>query len=323
MSEINADSESFAKACERAIPMPGQASLLDSVNQETFGLEFHLSMTSAGWYRLGRLIDLNGNRIADNVEDWVEEESEGDVLTLIEKHGDKDLFVTKIKGRTHYLTARTGPRTLDFAQIEVEETFEEADRPLFHPDWIPNNVEDVIDPFDFPDVTPRPISLPKYQFKRITYVADRFDELESNHHLDDRFRRFVHDWDRSSAGDNTRFSDQWVLTMAPYLDASGEHRDEIRPISTFSRKLPSIGKDEVRSGPALARMLHDFDVEVGYPMAWYFFMLTRDEISERLGEAVVNDHVGGEYSYLPQADVKVLGKWRESPYQLYHALRSA
>lgn len=316
MTNTRVDQDVLAKMCDAARPLPGHEALVRAVNEGVPGLDFHMALTGKPWYRLGGLIDIDGKHISNNLEEWVETESYGDVVTLIDRHGGASYFATKILGRTHYLVARTGPRTLDFAQIEVEQTQEVIDRPLFHSDWVPDNIEDIIDPLDFPEINSEPLTLPQYHFRRLTKVARRQAELHENHREDRNFDRFVEDWDHSSAGDTARFSDHWVLTMVPYLDASGEHHDEVHPLTTYQGTYPDM-TDQPRRGAPLARLVHDFDVEVGFPMAWFFFMLTSSIVPDRIGQAVHQDHQSG-YSYLTPADATVVARWLEQPYQLYH-----
>jgi hypothetical protein len=68
-------------------------------------------------------------------------------------------WLAKVMGRTHYLTAITGQRAADFVQIEIEELQEIIHRPLWDPDWLPDDLADCnrSAPLAISEGTPRPI----------------------------------------------------------------------------------------------------------------------------------------------------------------------
>ncbi len=86
---------------------------------------------------------------------WAETESGGDIETLLDKCSEQILFATKISGTTLYFTASTGDKPQDFLQLEVEVLQEVLDRPLSDPDFLPDSVEEFLDPVDYPRLEPR------------------------------------------------------------------------------------------------------------------------------------------------------------------------
>ena len=58
-----------------------------------------------------------------------------------------------------------------------------------------------------------------------------------------------------------------------------------------------------------------FDRETGYPMAWYFHMLSSKSVPHWVADCVVEDSLSG-YGYLPQCDVNVVRGWLHRPYSV-------
>ncbi len=66
-------------------------------------------------------------------------------------------------------------------------------------------------------------------------------------------------------------------------------------------------------GLALYEALQRFDRQAGYPMAWFFHMLTTKIVPHSVANAVIDDVQAG-FSYLPERDVKVIKDWLHRPY---------
>lgn len=306
------DQDALARACEAAIPHADHQALRQSINHNLPGVDVQWALTRGQWYRIGGVVDGADKPVADQLRTWAEAESDGDIMTLIEKFGDRDLFVTKHLGRTHYLVAPCSDRSLDFIQIEVEEIYEVVDRPLFSDDWIPDDIEDLLDPEDGPVMDPKPISRPRYNFRQATYVADALQNIAEDA-IDRRFARFREEWEQSSAGDATRLCDYWILIFSRYHGPYGEHRIDVTPTTTFTADLPDIDQGLKEQGTGLANFIHAFDRAVGFPMAWYFFMLTSKKHFHDLAHHVHKDLMGA-YAYLPAKDLKILKNWIVDPY---------
>ena len=292
---------------------PGHDVLLESLNQAFPGLDFTCALTRGGWYRVGGVVDFDGERIADNLTAWVEQESGGDIVTLLEKYAAGGYYATRLNGRTHYLVAPSGERAADFIQLEVEEVQEVLDRIIVDPEWQPDTLEEFIDPIDYPRQEPRPVGASRYLFRRITPVAAYLDKLAGTSESPLPIQRFLRDWETSSAGEASPLCFKWVLSLREYTDGYGEPRLQVHPMSTFTGELAELDPDASARGATLANLIHSFDRAVGYPMAWYFYMLTRKKVSPRIAEAIHNDLMGA-YAYLPPRDLKVLNGWIDDPY---------
>jgi hypothetical protein len=90
---------------------------------------------------------------------------------------------------------------------------------------------------------------------------------------------------------------------------------EAKPVSTCVDKLEELDPDNTMQGAELANAIHAFDHQVGYPMAWYFYLLTRKKVSPRIAEAIHND-MQGAYAYLPSRDLDILNDWVADPYSV-------
>lgn len=306
------DFAALASACSEAGSRYGLESLQQKLQQDMPELEFESVLTRKGWYRIGGVVDVDGEKISDKLADWVETESSGDAMELYQRYGAKNYFVTRLNGKTHYLVAQTGERPQDFVQLEMEELQEVMDRPLFDGESVPDTVEEIIDPFEYTRVEAKPISSPRYIFRRIIPIADYLDELIEKAEIKPPVVRFMADWARSSAGEAAPFCKHWVLSFREYTDGYGEPRFHAKPITTYDGEVPVIG-DDVPRGAELANLIHGFDRQIGYPMAWFFFMLTHKQVSHQIAEAIHGDLMGA-YAYLPVRDMKVLRDWYDRGY---------
>ena len=291
--------------------------LLQKLKQILPELPFVHVLTRGGWHRTGGVLNREGERIADNLRDWLEIESSGDINKLIDQYVDTDFIVTSFVGKTHYFVAQTGESAQDYVQLEVEELQEIKDHALFSQDALPDDIEDMIDPVDMEKLPADPVGEPRYMFRRITPV-DNFMQLMSEHMMvrGNKYfsiQRFMHDWDRSSAKETGPFCHHWVLSLQEYTDAYGEPIMQAKPVSTFEGDVPLMKLNGVHRGSQLAVLVHGFDHDIGYPMAWYFYMLSHREVPHKLAEAIHKDLMGA-YAYLPAKDLKVLKDWTAKPY---------
>jgi hypothetical protein len=273
------------------------------------GHEVRHALTRGGWHRLGGIVDLDGCRITHHVAEWAQTLSGGDVDILMQKVSDLRCFITRMNGRTHYLVIPTGEAARDFIQIEVEEVQEVLDRCITDPDWYPDSIAEFVDPLDFPRLEPEPVGAPRMIFRRLVRVEDLMESADAG----PRLRRFLDDWDRSSAGETSTFCDHWLLSIREYQDQEGDDRLSAKPVPILNSAAPELPDAEVARGVGLANQIHGFDRALGYPFAWYFHMLTNPKVSHRLAEAVHADLMGA-YAYLPARDLKVLRDWYKEPY---------
>lgn len=313
------DETLLAEACGKLPAGSDTSPLLDCINAHAGALGFRLALTERDWYRLGGVVTADGERIADDLESWVEEEAAGDVIDFVARYGDAGYLATAFLGKTHYFIAPTGDGHMDFVQIEVEEIQEVVERHLLDPEQIPDTVEDIIDPLEEAEVYHKPLTEPRYVFRRVTYFADKVGELTSEYTGDHRFTRFLEEWEHSSAGNAIAFHDHWVVTVIPYLDTRGDHMHEVKLLSQDHSMVANIDTRHLvdDGGQRLADLVHGIDRDAEYPMAWYFLMLAYNYLPYKTVTAL-HDHVlgAGQYSYLRDRDMKVLEHWIEDPYHL-------
>lgn len=175
---------------------------------------------------------------------------------------------------------------------------------------MPDDLEEFIDPLDFPRLEPEPIGAPRLVFRRLVRVADLLDSDDASENI----KRFLNDWNRSSAGESARFCDHWCLSIREYQDTQGDGHLSAKPVRLpWSGEAPALPDEVVARGAALANLIHDYDRHQGYHFAWYFHMLTQSRVSYRLAEAVHADLMGA-FDYLPARDIAVLRDWYDAPY---------
>ena len=93
--------EQLAQLCNDTPVEDGLQALRDKLNALMPGLEFSHVTTRGHWHRLGGVIDVDYTPVSDNIAQWAEEVSGGDVDELVAGYGDKGYFATRIAGKTH------------------------------------------------------------------------------------------------------------------------------------------------------------------------------------------------------------------------------
>lgn len=308
--------DALAAACRALAPTPQHDSLLDAARRVT-GLDLTLACVDADWYRLGGVVDAEGRRIADDLEDWVAAETGGDVAQLYARYGDSGYRFTRHTGRRLYLTAALGPAPLDFVQVEIDQVQERICRPLFEGEAIPDSINDLESLPIVPNAVP--LTAPSYLFRRATSFA-AMPELTSDHKGDPRLRRFAADWAASSAGASAHFSERWALRVTPYRNADGEHVLEGRPVASLQVTFPDLQaarEHAVDYHPA--RSVLAVDREAGFPMAWYFLQVARHYAHYRCIVDVRDDFSKGGPGIppLPAADARIVEQWIDDPYNFH------
>jgi len=309
------DQQRIADTCSASDPAGGEQELPGKLKSLCPELEFRRVLLRGGWHRPGGVVGPDYGRVAVSLREWAEQESGGDVARLMDRYAGNRLFATSLAGKTHYLVARTGPRAADFVQLEVEELQEVLNHYLNDPDWMPDSLEEFIDPLDYPRLEPEPVAAPYYVFRRLLPVTGLIETLQRDNPGQDRLLRFTRDWDRSSAAGKTGFCDHWVLAIREYYDQNGIPHTSARPVAAANGKAPKPVADGVLRGAELATHLQGFDRQAGYPMAWYFHLLVAPGAAQQLIPAVLADHDNG-YDYLPLADLELLRQWQEAPYAM-------
>jgi hypothetical protein len=114
--------------------------LLASLQAQVPELELGYATARGGWYRLGGVVDADHGPVARNIEEWAVQVGGGELGGLLDHCGELHGFATRLEGCTHYLTAATGEGAADFIQIEIEQLQEVIHRPLWDPDWLPDDL---------------------------------------------------------------------------------------------------------------------------------------------------------------------------------------
>lgn len=308
----------IAGLCEQSSPEPFHATLLAGINELDPELHFRWVLSRGGWYRLGGVIDDQGQPISSSLNHWLadmQEHFEGDLDAFMDVYADLGYRVTHIEGESHYFTAPTGRRAQDFLQLEIEETQEIPVRDLFPADWEPEDWEDLADPMDLPSNPDELSETPRrYLFRRITPMADFIETMEQAPDGRADLPRMLHDWDRSSAGKLQRFCEHWAVGIQAEQGKDGS--PHARVLKAEGPKLPCDCKKE---GPwdegELSQCVLRYDQAAGYPFAWYFHLVGGRGVDAACALRVFEEHEDGGYAYLPSRDRRLLEAWLNGPYR--------
>lgn len=310
--------EHIAELCQRTIPGPGHRALLEGLRRLSPQHDFRWVVSRGGWYRLGGVITASGAPITDNLDAWMQQlfRACGEAMSvLVERVARTGYRVTRWLGKTHYFVAPTGDRPADFLQLEVEELQEFVAHALIDPAAPPASIDELIDPAmpGFPSGEPR--AAPHYVFRRVTDVNAFLEGLPRRPWQTPSIKRFVEEWARSSAGRTRRFCEHWVLSLRSHRGVYGEPILTASPACTYGRTIPRLHIPALARGSDLARLIQQFDHQLGYPFAWYFCMVHSHHVPTSLGDSVYQDLQTG-FDYLPERDQAVLAEWIRSPYCL-------
>lgn len=308
-------SPAIAEACSQAGVSAGPPALVRELGRLVPEWHFRHVLERGGWYRLGGVVDAQGQRLAASLEPWIAGELAargGDIAQLLEDYAERPLYATRLVGRTHYLVSTTGDGAGDFLQLEIEDLQEVRAHRLFA-DAGASTLEDLIDP-RLGNAPLQPLALPVYAFRRLTHVGAYLERMLVQNHEPAPIHRFLDDWQASSAGRASLFCNHWVMAMREHIDRYQQIVFRAQPIATLNGEPPEFPDATGLSGVALDKALAAFDRAAGYPMAWYFHMLTSKAVPHRVAQTVVEDALGGDFAYLPQRDIDVVRHWLHRPY---------
>ncbi|MGC1954692.1 MAG: hypothetical protein WA970_19380 [Gammaproteobacteria bacterium] len=310
--------ERLAELCQHTIPRAGHRALLEGLSRLSPQHDFRWVLTRGGWYRLGGVVTESGARITENLDAWLQQlfRDCGETMgVFVERVAKAGYLVTRWLGKTHYFVAPTGPGSADFFQLEVEELQEVIARALIDPAAPPEDLDELMDPA-LPSAQPfEPLAAPHYVFRRVTDVSAFLAEMPRRPLQTPPIRRFISEWERSSAGRTGRFCDRWVLSLRNHKGVHGEAIFTATPACTYGGTIPRLHIPALARGPDLARLVQHFDHELGYPFAWYFCMIHSHHVPTSLGDSVYQDLRTG-FDYLPERDQAVLAEWIRYPYCL-------
>ncbi|MCX8017127.1 MAG: hypothetical protein N2690_04395 [Rhodocyclaceae bacterium] len=307
--------QALAEACGQVPAWQGAAGLAQALRRIAPQMSFREVLTRGGWYRLGGVADATGRVIADDIERWIADalaSHDDDLAAVAAAYANVPLFATRLLGKTHYWVARTGPDAADFLQIEIEELQQALCHPLFPDGEPPASLEDLVDPpADCPG-SRQALGAPFYSLRRVTAMAEFLAAMRAQKPDPQPIHRFVADWTRSSALASSDFTDHWVIAVREHLDRYRQPIRSASPVAVSSRP-PRFDSPYGARGLALAAALQRFDKQAGYPMAWFFHMLTTKAVPHAVDAVVIEDVQEG-FGYLPDRDVQVVRDWLHQPY---------
>lgn len=310
--------QAITECCKKIIPGQTDDLLLEKLQTLIPDYPIHLALVSEEWYRLGGVVDMDGRRIANDLIEWVERtylECGQNLQALIEHTLDKKLIATKQTGKTLHFVVQTGDQAEDFILIEIDKTHEVSDRMLVDQHNPPEDLEEFIDPIQPFCIETFCFGHSRYTYRRKTDVKLFMEVINERTVGEHPAQRFMDDWNRSSAGQKKRMSEDWIIRPYRHTGRFGEQVVNVEIINTHKNNLPHLEDFAGKKGSALSNVLNRFDRQAGYPYAWYFYMVKGKLVSTHSAEAVYRD-ISGDFAYLPERDEAVLRDWIASPYNV-------
>jgi hypothetical protein len=277
---------------------------------------FQHRIVRGGWYRLGGVVDADGNRVSDNLEAWAESALEahgGDFAALLDELEAIPRYATCITGNTHYLVADTGEAPADFLQLEIEELQEIHWRRLGEGE--PNTLSELIDPLETQPKTQaksQTLGEARYCFRCLTHVGAMLERMTARLPEAPPIQHLLDDWQNSSAR-SVAFNQHWLIAFREYLDRYRQTQYRAQPIAISPGKRPVFNLEAGTNGLKLRSALQAFDREIGYPFAWFFHLLSTKVVPHWIAQTVVEDALNG-FAYLPQRDIDIVRNWLHRPY---------
>ncbi|MEQ1557679.1 MAG: hypothetical protein ABL933_01905 [Methyloglobulus sp.] len=310
--------QQIAKLCKQILPSADDELLLAKLQELIPSHKVRLARIGDEWYRLGGIVDMQGNRIAQDLVEWTERtfiNCGKNLQTLIEHAQEEKLIATRQTGNTLHFVVQTGTKAEDFIQIDIDKTHEISDRLLVSEHNPPEDLEEFIDPLNPDCLEAFSIGAARYSYKRKTDVAVFMDEINKYHIEEHPVQRFMDDWNRSSAQQKAVLSDDWIVRPFRNTGRFGEQIINVEIVNTQQKNVLQMKDVSGKKGTSLANLLTRFDRQVGYPFAWFFYMVKGKLVLPQTGVAVYTD-VNGDFSYLPERDVAVLKDWVNAPYSV-------
>jgi hypothetical protein len=312
------DGQQLAKICKHTLPGPDDELLLSKLQSLNPDYPVRLAKTGEEWYRLGGIVDMEGNRIASNLIEWTERtyiECGKNLQTLIDHAREQKLIATRQTGNTLHFVVQTGSKAQQFIQIDIDKTHEISDRLLVNERNLPEDLEEFIDPLEPECIETFCIGTSRYSYRRKTDVAIFMEEINKYHVEEHPVQRFIDDWNRSSALQKAVLSDDWIVRPFRHTGRFGEQIINVEIVNTQQKNVPQLDDVHGKKGLPLHNLLSRFDRQAGYPFAWFFYMVKGKLVSPNSGVAVFKD-ISGDFSYLPERDVAVLKDWVNTPYSV-------
>ncbi|MBK8815104.1 MAG: hypothetical protein IPN42_06160 [Methylococcaceae bacterium] len=310
--------QDITECCKKIIPGQTDDVLLEKLQTLIPNHIISLALEGDEWYKLGGVVDMDGNRIASDLIEWVERtyiECGQNLQTLIEHTLEQKLIATKQTGKTLYFVIQTGHSAEDFTLIEIDKTHEVSDRMLVDEKQPPEDLEEFIDPLYPYCIESYSLGHSRYTYRRKTDVKLFMEVINQRHPDKHPVQRFMDDWNRSSAGMKSRMSDDWIIRPYRHIGRFGEQIVNVEIVNTHKNNLPHLEDFTGKKGTGLSNLLSRFDRQAGYPLAWFFYMVKGKLVSTHSAEAVYRD-ISNDFAYLPERDERILKDWIASPYNV-------
>ena len=310
--------QEITECCKKIIPGQNDDLLLQKLQTLIPDYPVYHAHTSDEWYKLGGVVDTNGKRIAGDLIEWVERtniECGQNLQTLIDYTIEQQLIATKLTGKTLSFVVQTGALAEDFTLIEIDKTHEVTDRMLVDELNPPEDLEEFIDPLQPFCIESTGLGHSRYTYKRKTDVKLFMEVINQHYPIEHPVQRFMDDWNRSSAGQKFRMSQDWIIRPYRHIGRFGEQIVNVEIINIHTTNLPQLEDFAGKKGSALGNILTRFDRQVGYPFAWFFYMLKGHSVSTYSAESVYRD-IANDFAYLPQRDEAILRDWIAQPYNI-------
>lgn len=315
---LNLSGHTLTECCKKLIPGQTDELLLNKLQDLIPEFPVRLALTGDDWYRLGGVVDMHGNRLSNDITEWVERsyiECGQNLQTLIEHADELQLIATKQTGKTLYFVIQTGNLAEDFTVVEIEKTHEVSDRMLVDLANPPEDLEEFIDPLIPLQIESFCFGHSRYTYRRKTDIKLFMELINARHPTEHPVQRFIDDWNRSSAGQNYKLSDDWLIRPNHHTGRFGEQIHNVEIINTHQADLLDLEHVAGKKGTALGTIFTRFDRQVGYPFAWFFYMLKSKRVSPQSAEAAFRD-LANDFAYLPERDEAILRDWIASPYNV-------
>ena len=301
---------------EASTPRPHHASLLAAAERLIPNCACRFALTRGGWYRTGGLINANGERVTDTLDDWLAQEMtdcDDDVGEFMDRHADNELIATRHTGRTHYFVAPYGSAPAEFLQLEVEELQEVLDRRLWNDDAPPADAQELADPIKPATVPAQAVGAPYYRFRRLTDLHQVVSNLHAPIGTLPTLSRLMQDWASSRAG--AYFSEHWIVALREQHDRYNNKGLSATAVSRHARALKPFHWNTALRGLQAAQQLQAFDRAAGYPGAWYFHLVAGGLTPRDMAFAVMQDIESG-FGYLSDVETTLLTGWLRKPYSV-------
>jgi len=223
------------------------------------------------------------------------------------------LRATHFTGKTHYLVASAGDGATDFVQLEIEELQEMICHELFDTEGGHTTLDELLDPRRRTDYPSQPVGPARFALRRLTYIAEFLERMRAQKPEPQAIHRFVDAWESSSASMSSEFSNHWVLALHEHLDRYRNNLCYATPVAAINGSPPRLEIGFGAKGLVLQQALQRYDRQAGYPMAWFFNMLTTKSVPHAVASAVADDSQSG-FSYMPDRDLAVIKAWLYRPY---------